>query len=62
MTLEQALDQFRAAQTLKEVNAIAKECKALLAQLEADPLCQARALHLRNMAAYRRSAIQRGFV
>lgn len=62
MTLEQALTAFRAATTVQEVNAIARECRELLASLEADPMCKARALHLRNMAAYRRSSIQQGFV
>ena len=55
---EEILDQLRAAQTVDEVNAVAKANAEAVAAIEADPAQRVRGLHIRNLAALRRREIR----
>ena len=59
--VDEIIEALNRCKTVAEVNATAKHYAEAVAILEADPKMKVRAIHIKNMAKYRRMCIQRGW-
>jgi len=59
--IRDALAYMGAAKTEAQVYARARELGPMVERLEASPTQAVRAIHIRNLAAYRRMCIRRGW-
>ena len=59
--VDEILDALSRCKTVAEVNATAKHYAQAVAIIEADPKLKVRAIHIKNMAKYRRMCIQKGW-
>ncbi|AGH16027.1 hypothetical protein DVVG_00041 [Dunaliella viridis virus SI2] len=59
--IDHALNRLRACRTIEQVNAAARELGPFVQDLAEDPIHYPRAHHIRNLAAYRRLSIRKGW-
>lgn len=59
--VEAALDMLRQAKTIEQVNARARALSGFVQLLDESPTLHVRAIHIRNMAQYRRLCISKGW-
>lgn len=59
--VETILDAFRQAKTIEQVNARVRLYANVVQEMVESPSMHVRAIHIKNMAAYRRMCINRGW-